>query len=52
MRPSNFYRNEDNHFENIFEFVEAVADAYRYFEHVSDLPFTPDEWYERVMSYL
>lgn len=52
MRPSNFYRNEDNHFENIFEFVEAVADAYRHFEHVSDLPFTPDEWYERVMSYL
>lgn len=52
MRPCNFYRNEDKHFSDIFEFVSAVTDAFKEFELAADLPFTPEEWYDRVMSYL
>lgn len=52
MRPCNFYKYEEKHFNDIYEFVDAVTEAFRLFEASSDLPFTPDEWYNQVMSYL
>lgn len=52
MRPCNFYSDENNHFNNLFEFIEAVTSAFEVFEDASDLPFTPSEWYNQVMSYL
>ncbi|MBT1035455.1 hypothetical protein KJY78_03700 [Canibacter sp. lx-45] len=50
MRPCNFYRNEDAHFADILDFIDAVTKTYRRFESISFLPFTPDEWHDRVVS--
>ncbi|MCG3230293.1 NgoBV family restriction endonuclease [Bacillus subtilis] len=50
MRPFNFSRNEDESFENKNEFILAVKEAFELFPNTA-LPFSPDEWIERVLSY-
>ena len=50
MRPYNFKNNEDRSFRNKRQFIYAVKDAFEEFPNDS-LPFTADEWLNRVLSY-
>ncbi|MBI6072229.1 NgoBV family restriction endonuclease [Clostridium perfringens] len=50
MRPFNFARNENNSFNNKNEFIYAVKNTFDIFTNTT-IPFSPDEWLEKVLSY-
>lgn len=51
MRPCNFYRFGDRSFKDREEFIVAVKDTMEIFPNPT-LNFTPDEWLEKVRSFL
>ena len=50
MRPYNFYKRPNSCFRSKQEFILAVKAAIEMLPNPV-LPFTPDEWYERVSQY-
>lgn len=50
MRPYNFNRNPAGAFKTKLDFIKAVKKAFEIFPN-SALPFTPDEWFEKVSKY-
>lgn len=50
MRPFNFARNEMGSFTNKTEFINAVKNTFELFPNAV-IPFSPDEWLDRVLSY-
>lgn len=50
MRPFNFYKKPQNCFHNRNDFLLAVKSAFQLFPNPR-LPFTADEWYEKVLQY-
>lgn len=52
IRPCNFYNKEHTHFNDVYEFIDAVTQAYQIFEGSSDLPFSPDQWRDRILSFI
>ena len=50
MRPYNFNRNPGVSFATKIDFIKAVKKAFEMFPNPT-LPFTPDEWFDKVSKY-
>ena len=50
MRPFNFSRNGSGGFADRTEFIYAVKNTFELFPNAV-IPFSPDEWLDRVLSY-
>lgn len=50
LRPFNFYKKPNNSFHNKQEFILAVKQTFDMYPNPV-LPFTPDEWYQKVSQY-
>lgn len=50
MRPYNFHRNPSGSFSTKIDFIMAVKKAFEMFPN-SALPFTPDQWFDKVSKY-
>lgn len=49
IRPYNFSRNPDSCFEGPIAMVNAIRQAVEIYPLETELPFTPDEWYAKMV---